>query len=70
MERAKFGEPDDEDDIIEVHPRPPKRPIITKEPSKPPAPPNKPPPPPKQPGKGELNNEYGFYVERPFYIIS
>jgi len=26
--------------------------------------------PPKVPGKGELNSEYGFYVERPFYIIS
>jgi hypothetical protein len=23
-----------------------------------------------EPGKGELNEEYGMYVERPFYIIS
>jgi hypothetical protein len=82
MERSKAGEPDDEDDIIEIHPRPPKRPIIPSgggsdpkpkppptekkpEPPKPPA-----PPPPKPPGKGELNKEYGFYVERPFYVIS
>jgi len=25
---------------------------------------------PKTPTKGELNTEWGFYVERPFYIIS
>jgi hypothetical protein len=74
IERAKLGEPDDEDDIIEIHPRPPKRPVVIggggKTPEKPTPPPAKPPPPPKQPGKGELNKEYGFYVERPFYVIS
>jgi len=30
MERSKAGEPDDEDDIIEIHPRPPIRPVIIK----------------------------------------
>jgi len=25
---------------------------------------------PEEPKKGELNKEFGFYVERPFYIIS
>jgi len=77
-DRSKAGEPDDEDDVIEIHPHPPKRPIIpTTQPTKPvPQPPRekKPeparPPAPKPPGKGELNKEYGFYVERPFYIIS
>jgi hypothetical protein len=83
MERAKAGEPDDEDDIVEMHPRPPKRPIIVgggnnkQVPPKPteknperPEPPVKKPEPPKEPGKGELNKEFGLYVERPFYIIS
>jgi hypothetical protein len=83
MERAKAGEPDDEDDIVEMHPRPPKRPIIVgggnnkpvppkpteKNPERP-EPPVKKPEPPKEPGKGELNKEFGLYVERPFYIIS
>jgi hypothetical protein len=89
-ERAKHGVPDDEDDIVEIPPRPPKTPVITGGGSKPirpvtppptkkpePKPPVKkpdptptPPPPPKEPGKGELNKEYGFYVERPFYVIS
>jgi len=81
MERAKAGEPDDEDDIVEMHPRPPKRPVIVGGPApvqpKPteknperPEPPVKKPEPPKEPGKGELNKEFGLYVERPFYIIS
>lgn len=25
---------------------------------------------PKTPTKGELNTDYGFYVERPFFVIS
>jgi hypothetical protein len=78
VDRAKWGEPDDEDDIIEIHPHPPKRPVITSDPApkppvkkpEPPKPPVKKPEPPKEPGKGELNKEYGFYVERPFYVIS
>jgi hypothetical protein len=80
MDRSKAGEPDDEDDIIEIHPKPPKRPVPTgggnkpeptvKPPVKKPEPPVKPPTPPKVPGKGELNGEWGYYVERPFYIIS
>jgi hypothetical protein len=79
-ERAKAGEPDDEDDVIEIHPKPPKGPVITgggskpgptpKPPVKKPEPPVKKPEPPKEPGKGELNTDYGLYVERPFYIIS
>jgi len=65
-ERAKAGEPDEEDDIIEIISHRP-----TTVPTKGPAPPPpKPPAPPKEPGKGELNNEFGFYVERPFYITS
>jgi hypothetical protein len=86
FDKAKFGEPNDEDDVIEITPRPPKRPVPTstgpprpvpsptvKPPPKPPVvkpKPPPPPPPPKVPGKGELNKEYGFYVERPFYIMS
>jgi hypothetical protein len=87
MERAKAGEPDDEDDVIEIHPKPPKVPVVigggngpirpvTPPPVKKPDPkppiknPEPPKPPPKQPGKGELNSEFGFYVERPFYIVS
>jgi len=73
MERAKAGEPDDEDDIIEIHPHP-YRPITPPGTAKPSPPPKekKPEPsrPPKPPGKGELNKDYGLYVERPFYIIS
>jgi hypothetical protein len=80
-DRSKAGEPDDEDDVIEIHPRPPKRPVPTTggkdpkpqpptRPPRPPTPPKPTPPPPKEPGKGEMNTEYGFYVERPFYIIS
>jgi hypothetical protein len=81
MERAKLGEPDDEDDIIEIHPKISKRPVtiggsyrpvpkpvpspVVKKPDT-----VKRPEPAKPPGKGELNSEYGFYVERPFYIIS
>lgn len=74
MERAKAGEPDDEDDVIEIHPRPPKRPVIigggNKTGPTPTPPPIKKPEPPREPGKGELNKEFGLYVERPFYIIS
>lgn len=77
MERAKSGEPDDEDDIIEIRPKPSKRPVIVNGGNKPaptpkPEQPVKKPEPPKEkePGKGELNKEYGLYVERPFYIIS
>jgi hypothetical protein len=77
-DRAKAGEPDDEDDVIEIHPRPPKRPVPTsggRDPTAPPTPKpptikNPEPPTPKEPGQGELNKEYGLYVERPFYIIS
>jgi hypothetical protein len=70
-DRAKYGEPDDEDDVIEIHPSRPTRPAIIDDKPKPPKPTPKPTPePPKEPGKGELNKEYGFYVERPFYIIS
>jgi hypothetical protein len=74
-DRSKYGEPDDEDDVIEIHPKPPKRPVPTGtggggKPTPPPKPPVKKPEPPKEPGKGELNKEYGLYVERPFYIIS
>jgi hypothetical protein len=73
-DRAKWGEPDDEDDVIEIHPKPPKRPVITGGGGgkvTPPKPPPRPQPtPPKPPGKGEKNEEYGLYVERPFYIIS
>jgi hypothetical protein len=77
LERSKYGEPDDEDDIVEIHPRPPKRPVVIggggkgpAPPSPPPKKPTPPPPPPKEPGEGELNSEYGLYVGRPFYIIS
>jgi hypothetical protein len=78
MERAKFGEPDDEDDIKEIHfhPTRPITPPGTAKPTPPPRekkpePPKPPAPaPPKPPGKGEMNKEYGLYVERPFYIIS
>jgi hypothetical protein len=73
MERSKAGEPDDEDDIIEIHPRPPKRPVVVgggNQPQPPPKPPVKKPEPPKEPGEGELNREYGLYVGRNFYIIS
>jgi hypothetical protein len=78
-DRAKAGEPDDEDDIIEIHPRPPKRPVIIGGGNKPqppapkppaPKPPTQKPVPPKEPGPGELNKEWGFYVERPFYLTS
>jgi len=87
-DRSKYGEPDDEDDVIEIKPRPPKTPVIvggrdprpapTPTPPRPtggrdptpPKPPTPKPQPPKEPGKGELNREYGLYVERPFYIIS
>jgi hypothetical protein len=94
-ERSKYGEPDDEDDVIEIHPHP-KKPVVPttnpptpiprpgpirpgpsptdKKPEPPteknPEPPKPTPPPPKEPGKGELNKDYGLYVERPFYIIS
>jgi hypothetical protein len=71
MERAKAGEPDDEDDIVEIHPRPTKRPVeVTGGNRPPPKPPVKKPEPPKEPGEGELNREYGLYVGRNFYIIS
>jgi hypothetical protein len=46
--------------------QPTKRP----QPTPPPEPPTPPPAEPKEPGKGELNEEYGLYIERPFYIIS
>jgi hypothetical protein len=81
-ERSKRGEPDDDDDIEEVEPskrpRPgpgSKDPAPDKKPTRPvdptPKPPGPTPPkPPAEPGKGELNVDYGLYVERPFYIIS
>jgi hypothetical protein len=51
---------------------PPPKPTVTPPPKPTVTPPPKPPPPPPkpEPGKGELNEEYGFYVERPFFIIS
>lgn len=79
-DRSKDGEPDDEDDVIEVTPTKSKDPINSNtggggqpQPTPPvkPSPSGKTPtPPPTPPGKGELNDEYGFYVERPFYIVS
>lgn len=57
--------------INDPKPKPPteKNPEKPEKPEKP-EPPTPKPEPPKEPGKGELNKEYGFYVERPFYIIS
>lgn len=67
QERSKAGEPDDEDDIIEIHPH---RPITPVDVNKPKPPTEKKPEPPREPGKGELNKEFGLYVERPFYVQS
>jgi hypothetical protein len=64
---SKDGDPNDEDDVIPIHPHTPRP---NPNPTRPPSPTPTPPTPPKEPGKGELNHEYGFYVERPFYIIS
>jgi hypothetical protein len=53
-------------------PAPPKP--TPKPPVRPPKPPVKPPtptpPPPKEPGKGELYEEFGLYILRPFFLIS
>jgi hypothetical protein len=73
-EKSKKGEPDDEDDVIEVPPsKKPKPPVDIgggKDPVPQPKPPKPEPPKPKEPGPGELNEDFGLYVERPFYIIS
>jgi hypothetical protein len=78
-QRNKRGEPDEDDDITPVpHPHP-KKPVGpggggggggggTVKP--PPPKPEPKPEEPKPPGKGELNVEFGMYVEREFYIIS
>jgi hypothetical protein len=54
MERAKAGEPDDEDDVIEIHPKPPKVPVVIgggNKPIRPVTPPPKKKPDPKPPIK-------------------
>jgi hypothetical protein len=78
-QRNNRGEPDETDDVTEntrpykPHPPRPYTPEPTPNPKvRPPTPKPKPDPTPtpKPPGKGELNEEYGLYIERPFYIIS
>jgi len=77
-QRNKRGEPDDDDDITPVPHTKPKKPVpiggggggggghVHPPPPKPEPKPEE----PKPPGKGELNVEFGMYVEREFYIIS
>lgn len=79
-QRAKNGDPDDEDDVEPIPGRKPTGGTITTGGGStggggggtgPKPPPPKPPvDEPKPPGKGEYNKEYGFYIERDFYIIS
>jgi len=73
-EKSDAGEPDDTDDVTEIpwtHVKPKPPPVTGGGGKPPPQPTPEPPkPPPKEPGPGELNEEYGLIIEKPFYIIS
>jgi len=81
-QRAKRGDPDDEDDVKPIHPTTVptgggggtggggKGGGGTKPEPPTPKPKDPTPEPPKEPGPGEWVAEYGFYIQRDFYLIS
>jgi hypothetical protein len=71
-EHADHGDADETDDVPEIPPthKPPKPVKPTGKPNPDPKPKDPEPPKPKDPGPGEYWEDFGLYIERPFYIIS